>query len=407
MRRAALAFIFVTVLIDILAFGLIIPVLPHLVEELAGGDTRDAAFWVGVFSTTFAVIQFVCSPIQGTLSDRFGRRPVILISSIGLGADFVLMALAPNLTVLLIGRILSAMTSASFTTANAYVADVVAPEERAKSYGLLGAAFGIGFVAGPALGGWLGDIDLRLPFWFAGALATINFAYGLFVLPESLPVEKRLAKFDWRMANPLGALGILRRYPAIWGLAAVIFFYNLAHYVYPSVFVLFADYHFHWGPQEVGYVLAIVGVASIVVQASLVGRIVKALGERRTILLGSLFGATGFAIYGFAPNSQTFLLGIPVMAMWGVSSPATQALITRYVAPHEQGRMQGAISGLTSLTGIIGPGLYTAVFSASIGEDAPIHLPGMPFVVASVLVAVTLGLAWRFARVPEPAASAA
>ncbi|MCB9596856.1 MAG: TCR/Tet family MFS transporter [Sandaracinaceae bacterium] len=403
MRRAALAFIFVTVLIDVLAFGLIIPVLPHLVEDLAGGDTRDAAFWVGVFSTTFALIQFVSSPIQGALSDRFGRRPVILASCLGLGADFALMALAPNLWILLVGRVLSAITSASFTTANAYVADVVAPDERAKAFGLLGAAFGLGFVVGPALGGWLGGIDLRLPFWFAGALATVNFAYGLFVLPESLPKEKRLARFDASLANPLAALVVIRRHPAIWGLAAIIFLYDLAHYVYPSVFVLFADYRFDWGPREVGGVMAAVGVASIVVQAWLVGRVVQAVGERRTILIGSLFGATGFAIYGLASTPFAFLLGVPVMAVWGVSSPATQAIITRHVAPEEQGRMQGALASLASLTGILGPGLYTSIFRASIGEEALLPTPGMPFLVASILIAATLVVAWRYARV-APAA---
>ncbi len=401
MRSAALAFIFVTILVDVLAFGLVIPVLPHLVEDLAGGDTADAAAWVGVFGTTFALIQFVSSPIQGTLSDRFGRRPVILASCLGLGADFVLMALANSLALLLLGRILSAITSASFTTANAYVADVVPPEKRAQSYGLLGAAFGIGFVVGPALGGYLGGIDLRLPFWFAAVLATLNFAYGLFVLPESLPPAKRARSIDWSLMNPIGSLVILKRYPAVWGLAGVVLFYNLAHYVYPSIFVLFAEYTFAWGPMEVGWVLAIVGVASVVVQAGVVGRVVRALGERRAILLGSACGAIGFAVYGLAPTGALFLIGVPIMAMWGVSSPATQSMITKHVAEDEQGRMQGALSSLTSLTGIVGPLLYTSVFRLFIGDAAPVHAPGAPFLVAALLVVAAWLMAYRFARTPD------
>ncbi|HXH01084.1 MAG TPA: MFS transporter, partial [Xanthomonadaceae bacterium] len=251
MRRAALIFIFVTVLIDVLAFGLIIPVLPHLVESFVGGNTVQAAHWVGIFGTLFALIQFVSSPIQGTLSDRFGRRPVILLSCLGLAVDFVFMALAPTLLWLLVGRVISAITSASFTTANAYVADVTPADQRAKNFGLLGAAFGVGFIIGPAIGGWLGGIDLRLPFWFAGGLALVNFAYGWFVLPESLSVAMRTPRIDWSHANPLGSLRMLRRYPQVLGLAVVIFLFQLAHYVYPSVFVLYADYRYGWGPQAV------------------------------------------------------------------------------------------------------------------------------------------------------------
>lgn len=393
-RRAALAFIFVVVLIDILAFGLIIPVLPHLIELFAGGDTAHAAYWVATFGFLFAAIQFVTSPIQGALSDRYGRRPVILLSCLGLGLDFVFMALAPNLAWLLVGRVISGITSASFTTANAYVADVVPAEQRAKSYGMLGAAFGIGFVVGPLLGGWLGEIDLRLPFWFAAGLALVNFGYGLFVLPESLPKDKRSPRFDWSHANPVGSLGLLRRYPQVFGLAAVVFLANLAHYVYPSVFVLFADYRFGWGPREVGWVLAAVGVCSIVVNVALVGRVVRWLGERRTLLFGLSCGVVGFVVYGLTGNGWLWLLGIPVSALWALAAPATQALITREVGPEVQGRIQGALMSLVSMAGILGPALFAGSFGYFIDDASPLHMPGAPWLIAGALLAGAVGIAW-------------
>lgn len=405
-RSAALIFIFVTVLVDVLAFGLIIPVLPHLVEDLAGGDVVDAAHWVGVFSTTFAVIQLVSSPIQGALSDRYGRRPVILASCFGLGADFVLMALAPTLTWLFVGRVLSAITSASFTTANAYIADITPPDQRAQSFGMIGAAFGVGFVIGPALGGWLGGIDLRLPFWAAAVLALVNFVYGLFVLPESLAPDKRSRSVTWKTLNPFGALVFFSRNRALLGLAAVVFLYNLAHYVYPSVFVLFAAERFDWGPQEVGWTLGVVGVFSILTQVFLVKRVVGGLGERNAVLFGSVAGAIGFAVYGLATTWPVFVAGIPIMSLWGVSSPATQSMITRQVAADEQGRAQGALSSLQSLTGILGPGLYTTIFAYAISPTTPVYAPGAPFVVASALVVLALIAAIVFAPRAERLGSA-
>ncbi len=394
-RKAALAFIFVTVLLDILAFGIIIPVLPRLIKEMAGGDMVSAAHWVGVIATVFAVVQFFCNPIQGALSDRYGRRPVILLSNLGLGLDFILMAVVQTLPWLVIARVLSGMTSASFSTANAYLADVTAPEKRAAAFGALGAAFGIGFVLGPALGGTLGDIDLRLPFWLAAGLALANFCYGYFVLPESLPVERRTATLDWRRANPLGALLLLRRYPQVYSLAVVMFLSQLAHYVLNTTFVLYADYRYDWGPQAVGYTLGFVGVCNGIVQALLVGRIVQRFGERRAIYAGLVFGALGFAWQGIAATGLMSLIAIPLLALWGCAGPATQALVTRQVDPSEQGRLQGALAGLTSLAGIIGPGLYTQVFAWSIAKDAPWHLPGAAFLVAAVLLLVALVVAWK------------
>ena len=406
-RAAALAFIFVTVLIDVLSFGVIIPVLPHLIEDFAGGDTAHAAYWVGVFGTIFAAIQFFSSPVQGALSDRYGRRPVILLSCLGLGLDFCFMALAPTLWWLLVGRIISGITSASFTTANAYVADVTPPDKRAKSYGLLGAAFGLGFIVGPIIGGWLGGIDLRLPFWFAAGLALLNFCYGLFVLPESLPAEKRAATFDWTHANPLGSVVLLKRYPQVFGLAAVVFIANLAHYVYPSIFVLFADYQYGWGPREVGWVLAAVGVCSVILNAALVGKIVHAIGERRALLLGLSCGVIGFTIYGFAEAGWMFLVGIPISAIWGLAAPSTQALITRQVGADVQGRIQGALMSLVSMAGIIGPAIFAGSFGLFISARAPIHLPGAPFLIAALLLGGAVLIAWRFARTPATTAVAA
>ena len=397
-RKAALAFIFVTVLIDILAFGLIIPVLPHLLVQFTGGDVVKATHWVGVFGVLFAAIQFFSAPVQGALSDRFGRRPVILFSCLGLGVDFIVMAMAQTLPWLLIGRVFSAVFSASFTTANAYIADVTEPSKRAQAFGMIGAAFGLGFIIGPAIGGQLGHYDIRLPFWFAAALALLNFAYGLFVLPESHPVERRTKQFDVRSVHPFAALSLLRNYRAIWGLAAVIFLVNLAHYVYPSVFVLFADVAYGWDERAVGYVLGVVGVLSVIVNAVLVKRIVAALGERRALLLGLSCGVVGFTIYGFAPTGTVFLMGLPIMALWALAMPSTQAMVTREVGPEVQGRVQGAMTSLASLAGVIGPGVYTLVFAGFIGEHAPAHLPGAPFLLAGVFLACAGLVAWRFAR---------
>ncbi|HRO28319.1 MAG TPA: TCR/Tet family MFS transporter [Luteimonas sp.] len=395
-RKAALVFIFLVVLIDVLAFGLIIPVLPHLVEEFTG-STATAALWIGVFGTVFAAIQFLSSPIQGALSDRYGRRPVILLSCLGLGLDFIIMALAPTLWWLLLARVFSGVFSASFTTANAYVADIIPPDQRAKSYGLIGAAFGVGFTIGPVIGGWLGEVDLRLPFWFAAGLALLNFCYGLFVLPESLAPESRAKRFDWSATRPHAAILLIGRYPAIIGLAAVVFIANLAHYVYPSVFVLFADVRYGWGPWQVGWVLFLVGVFSVIVNVGVVGRVVKALGERRALMFGLACGVAGFVVYAFAPQGWIFLLGLPISALWAIASPASQALITRQVDADMQGRIQGALMSLVSVAGILAPIAFASVFGLFISERAPVEFPGAPWLLAALLLAVAVGIAWRYA----------
>jgi len=401
-RHAALAFIFVTVLVDMLAFGIIIPVLPHLIVELIGGSIAQAAVWAGAFGALFMLMQFACSPIQGALSDRYGRRTVILISSFGLGVDFIAMALAPALWLLFVGRAVSGVCAASFSTANAYIADVVPKEKRGAAFGTLGAAFGIGFVVGPALGGFLGHLWIRLPFWVAAGLSLVNFCYGWFVLPESLPKERRSARFDWRHANPLGSVLLLRRYPQVLGLATVFFLINLAQFSLNSTYVLYTDYRFGWGPRAVGYTLGLVGLCSGLVQAVLVRRLMPALGERRMILLGLALCIAGYALFGLAPGVGLFVLGIPFLCLGGLAGPPAQALVTQQVDPYEQGRLQGALTSLASLAGIFGPALFANLFALFIGSRAPLRLPGAAFVLAALLLVAATLVATRATRRATP-----
>jgi DHA1 family tetracycline resistance protein-like MFS transporter len=386
-RRAALVFIYITAVLDWLAFGLIVPVLPKLVENFLGGDTARAAEVFGVFGTAWALMQFVFSPVLGALSDRFGRRPVILLSNFGLGLDYVLMALAPSLTWLFVGRVISGITSASFSTASAYIADVAPPEKRAQGFGMIGAAFGFGFVVGPATGGVLGGIDPHLPFWVAAGLSIANGFYGLFVLPESLPPERRTA-FTLRSANPIGALGLLRSQPMLFGLAGVALLYNLAHDVQPHVFVFYTTHRYGWSQATVGLTLAVVGITGILVSAGLVGPIVARLGERRALLAGLVFGALGFAIYGLAPTSFWFWASMPVTAMWGIYGPSAQSLMTQQVSATEQGALQGALNALRGITGLVTPAIYTLTFAHFLDT-----LPGAPFLLASGLLVMALLLA--------------
>jgi MFS transporter, DHA1 family, tetracycline resistance protein len=393
-RKAALTFIFVTVLIDMLAFGMIIPVLPMLVQNFVGGNAAHAAEIYGVFGTAWALMQFVFSPVQGSLSDHFGRRPVILISCAGLGLDFILMALAPNLWWLLVGRVISGITAASFSTAGAYISDITPPEKRAASFGLIGAAFGVGFVLGPALGGLLGAVSPRLPFWASAFMALANVCWGLFVLPESLPKEKRVA-FSWKNANPLGALKLLRSHPMLSGLAGSYFLINLAHVVLPSTTVLYMHYRYAWDTRAVGILLAGVGISSLVVQGFLVKPAVRLLKERRALAVGLAFGAAGFVIYGLAPTGPIFWIGVPVMALWGIATPSLQTIMTRLVDVTEQGRLQGALASLVGLASLIGPTVFTQTFAVFISTHADWGLPGAPFLLAALLILAAILLAWR------------
>ena len=396
-RKAALAFILVTVVIDMLAFGMIIPVLPLLVQDFMKGDAVRTAEIYGVFGTGWALMQFFFSPVQGALSDRFGRRSVILISCTGLGLDFLLMAVAPNLYWLFAGRIISGICAASISTAGAYIADVTPKEKRAAAFGMIGAAFGIGFVLGPAVGGMLGHISPRLPFWVAAGLALVNASYGFFVLPESLPKDKR-SPFSWKRANPVGALVLLRSHPILAGLATSQFLMNLAHAVLPSTAVLYMAYRYHWDSTSVGYMLAGVGACAVVVQGGLVKPIVRKLGERRALGLGLLFGAAGFAIYGLAPTGAWFWVGVPVMSLWGIAGPSAQGIMTHLVEPTEQGQLQGALSSIMGIASCIGPALFTQSFAVAISSYAAWGLPGTPFLLAAMLLLGAAFIAWRTTR---------
>jgi DHA1 family tetracycline resistance protein-like MFS transporter len=394
---AAFAFILVTVMLDLLALGIMIPVLPKLVIQLEGGDIGRAAAITGVFGFVWNAMQFLFAPLLGAASDRVGRRPVVLLSNLGLGLDYVLMALAPNVGWLFAGRTISGITAASFSTATAYIADVSPPEKRAARLGMIGAAFGLGFIIGPAVGGLLGQVSLRLPFWVAASLSLANAAYGFFVLPESLPPERRV-KLVWAKANPLGSITLLRSSRALLGLSGLIFLDYLAHESLPSCFVLYSDFRYGWGAREIGLALAAVGVSTTIVQAALIGPVVKKLGERRALLIGMTFGAVAFMVYGTASRGWGFMIGIPFGALWGLADPPLQSMMTRRVSPTEQGRLQGAIASLRGIGGMIGPIVFTQVFAAAIEAGRPVSWSGAPYVLsAMLLVACAIG-SWTVTR---------
>jgi DHA1 family tetracycline resistance protein-like MFS transporter len=393
-RHAAFGFIFVTVLLDMLSFGMIAPLLPKLISDFLHGNTARASEYIGLFTTTWAFMQFIFAPVLGLLSDRFGRRPVVLLSNFGLALDYFVMALAPTVRWLFLGRVLSGITSASIPTATAYISDVTAPEKRSKAFGLLGAAFGLGFIVGPALGGWLGMHNPRLPFWVAGVGSLVNFCYGLLVLPESLAPERRQPRLQWQNANPLGALRLLRSHVELLGLATVNFLGYIAHEIYVTVFVLYVIYRFGWNPRMIGISLAMVGIAQMVSYA-IVGVVVARLGERRTLLTGLAFATVGFAMFGW-PSALVFLAGIPVNCLWSLAGPTSQSLMTRRVSPSEQGELQGALASLRGVAMLIGPGLFSLTFAFFI---APEHrLPGAPWYLAAILMLVSLAVAWSVAR---------
>jgi DHA1 family tetracycline resistance protein-like MFS transporter len=400
----AVAFVFATVFLDMLGFGIVAPVLPKLVLSFTGQDAARAAAIFGVFGTVFALMQFVCSPLLGVLSDRFGRRPVILLSNFGLGLDFVLMALAPTLGWLFAGRVIAGITSASTATASAYIADVAAPEDRAAGFGVLGAAFGLGFILGPAIGGLLGSVNPRLPFWSAAALGLLNAGYGFFVLPESLPRERRRT-IDWRRANPLGAMTLLRSHRELLGLSTVAFLSVLAGAVLPSIYVLYVSHRYGWDDRAVGISLTAVGLCSAIVQGALVQPAVRWLGERGAMLAGLFGGAAGMAIFGTATTGVVFAIGMPLMALWGLASVAAQGIMTRRVGASEQGELQGALASLASLASLAGPVLFTLTYARSIAPG-PWNVPGAAWLLSMLMLIGAAILAVRVtrpSRAPSPA----
>ena len=397
--RAATGFILAVAVVDVMSIGITVPVLPTLIERFSGSGAAAGQI-NGWFVALWAVGQFLAAPVLGALSDRFGRRPVLLLSDAGLALDYVLMAVAPNLWWLAAGRLLSGLTSASFTAVYAYVADVTGPADRARMFGLVGAAFSAGFVAGPALGGWLGEISPTAPFWAAAVLAGLTFVYGWVVLPESL-ARKNRAAFSWAKANPFGALGLVFSRPGLPGLTAVQFLLHAAHFVFFSVFVLFAHYRFGWTSSDVGYLLAAVGALDILIQAVLIGRVVAWLGERRTLVLGLVGATVGMAGFGLAPTQTLFALAVLPNALWGLAMPTLQSMATRLVAENEQGRLQGANMGLASIAGAVASPVFGWVFAVSISDASWLPHPGAAFVLAAgYLLTATLLAGPAARRVP-------
>lgn len=405
-HRAAVPFILVTVFLDVLTFSLTIPVWPSLVAKFSDGEA-SAAWWMGAMTASFSIMQFVFAPVLGALSDRFGRRRVILASIAGVCIDQLFMAFAPGLGWLLFGRILAGLTAANITAANAYIADISGPENRAKNFGKMGAAFGVGFITGPALGGLLGEIDLRLPFLVAAGLAGVSFLYGLFVLPESLaPANRR--PFTWARANPLGSLKALAKHPAVLGLAASRTCMVLAMGVMQMVWVLYTTKRFGWSELDNGLSLAAVGLATVVVQGVLIARIVRWLGEAKTALLGICLESIAYVGYGSAPTGLIFFGFILVHSMSGISSPAIQSIVARSVGADEQGSVQGAFASMQSLTFILAPLIGAELFARFTADGAAYAIPGMPFYFGAFTLAVAAilaGLAVR--RVPPLRPSAA
>lgn len=391
-RRPAVIFIFITLVLDILGIGLIVPVLPKLIQHYQGGDVAAGSFSYGMLAALYALMQFLFAPLIGSLSDRYGRRPVILISLLGSAIDYFLIAFAPNLVWFAIGRIIAGITAANYAAASAYIADVSPPEKRAANFGLIGAAFGIGFIIGPILGGLLAKWGVKVPFFFAGGLTLVNWAYGWFVLPESLAPENRRA-FSWARSNPVGALVALRRFPALLGLVTCYFIAVLAHQVYPSIWVLYTTYRYSWTELQTGLSLAAVGFMAGMVQGGLTKRVVGALGERKTVQHGFMLSIFLYAAYGFATQPWMIYVCIVIGSLSGLVTPAVQSLMTQSVPANEQGELQGALSSLSSVAGVAGPVACTQLFGYFIGEKAPMVLPGAPFFWSSVLMLVALAIA--------------
>jgi DHA1 family tetracycline resistance protein-like MFS transporter len=401
---AALAFIFVTVLIDTIGFGIVMPVTPNLIMELTDVNVSQAALYGGWLAFAYAIMQFIFGPIIGNLSDRFGRRPVLLLSLLAFGIDYVLMGFAPTIEWLFLGRALAGIAGASHTTANAYIADVSPPEKRAQNFGLMGAAFGLGFILGPALGGLIGDYGTRAPFFAAAVLALINLAYGAFVLPESLPPESR-RPFHWHRANTFGTILQLRKYPSVGLLATVIFLWTLGHQVLPATWAFYAQQKFHWSPAEVGFSLAFAGVLMAAVQAGLTRVLVPRLGERGAVLVGLTTGGLGYLAYAFVPVGWMVYPAMLLGMLGGLTFPSLNAMMSHGIPMSSQGELQGAVASLFSLTTIIGPVMMTQLFGYFTSPAAPIQFPGAAFVFAAFLTLLGLILFARAGALPGDAAA--
>jgi DHA1 family tetracycline resistance protein-like MFS transporter len=395
--RAAFGFIYVSAVACSISIGIMVPVLPSLLKQFNGGDTASASEWNVLFAVCGGAMGFLAGPILGMLSDRFGRRPVLLVSLSGLGVDFLFMAFAPSLMWLFVGRLVSGATSGVFSTANAYVADVTPPEKRARAFGWMGSAFTVGFLAGPAIGGLLGNVNLRLPFMAAAALTLVNALYGMLVVPESLSLSHRARHFDVRRANPLGSLKLLRSHHELWPLASVGFLIQLANMVWPSVFVLYTGYRYHWTPGETGLIMMVGSVMGVGVQSFLVGPVVARFGERGSLAAGIAASAIGMAWGGFATSSVLYFCAMPINALSGLAVPGLQGLMTRLVGPREQGQLQGANQSLMGIASVVGPLLFGLSFAWAVRHPG-LKIPGTPLLCASTIMAGCLALALWAAR---------
>ena len=393
-RKAAVGFIFITLLLDVIGLGIIIPVIPALIQELTGGSISDAAQYGGWLIASYALVQFLCAPIVGALSDKYGRRPILLLSLLGFGLDYLVLAVAPTIAWLFLARIIAGFFGASFTTGAAYIADVSSAEKRAQNFGLLGAAFGLGFIIGPVTGGLLGEIGPRVPFYAAALVTFLNLIYGYFILPESLKKENR-REFEWSRANPLGALFALKRYPSVAGLIGALTFIYLASHAVQGTWAYFSMEKFNWSESMVGYSLGLVGIMSALVQGLLIRLIIPKIGEYKTMIAGIIFNICGCLLFSMASEGWMLLCFIIPYSLGGIAGPAIQGILSNQIPPNEQGQLQGALTSMMAATGIIGPLMMTSIFAYFTAADAPIYFPGAPFVTGAILVLICLFLIIR------------
>ncbi|MFT5216239.1 MAG: DHA1 family tetracycline resistance protein-like MFS transporter [Glaciecola sp.] len=392
-KQAAVGFIFITMLLDVIGWGIIIPVIPALIEELIQGDLSEAAKVGGWLTFAYAIVQFVFAPIIGNLSDKYGRRPVILASLFGFSLDYLLLAFSPTITWLFIGRIIAGITGASITTASAYIADISTPENRAKNFGLIGAAFGLGFIIGPVIGGLLGQYGSRVPFYATAILCMLNFLYGYFILPESLPKENRRA-FDIKRANPIGSFKHLKKYPSLIGLVAAVFILYTASHAIQSNWSYFTMYQFNWDEKMVGLSLGAIGLLVALVQGVLIRWIHPILGNEKSIYIGMFLYSIGMLLFAFATESWMMFAFLIPYCLGGIAGPALQAVISLQVPANEQGEIQGTLTGVMSASAIIGPPVMTGIFFYFTNKDATIHFAGAPFLLGGILMIISSLLAY-------------
>lgn len=406
-RKAALGFIFITLLIDITGWGLVIPVFPTLIGELTHADISTIGRYGGWLTVAYAIMQFLFAPVMGNLSDQYGRRPVLLFSLFGFGVDYLFLAFAPTLGWLFVGRLIAGLTGASITTATAYIADISTKEDRAKNFGLIGAAFGLGFIIGPAIGGLLAEFGSRVPFLVAAGLTLLNTLYGYYVLPESLPKENR-RKFEWKRANPFGSLKHLNKFPGIWGLVLSLVLVYIAGHSVQSTWSFFTIERFQWSEGMIGISLAVVGALVAAVQGGLIRVVNPLLGNERSIYIGLLLYTVGLLLFAFASQTWMMFVFLVPYCLGGIAGPALQAIISNHVPSNEQGELQGALTSLISLTTIIGPLVMTNLFAYFTQPNAPIHFSGAPFMLGSVLMLASAIVAYvvlKRERIATPKAS--